>query len=86
MHKEITIRTKITIPATPIPLEVTTRNKLKHGRKYHSGRISNGVEKAFEGDTISKGQATDKPSISTPKPYIRTGNMYAISFGHAGSP
>ena len=86
MHKQIIIGTKITISLTPIPLEVTIRNKLKHSRRYHSGRISNGVEKAFEQDIISKGQAIDKPNISTPKPYIRTANMYTISFGHAASP
>ena len=86
MHKQIIIGTKITISLTPIPLEVTIRNKLKHSRKYHSGTISNGVEKAFEQDIISKGQAIDKPNISTPKPYIRTANMYTISFGHAASP
>ena len=38
MHKKIIIGTKITISLTPIPLEVTIRNKL------------NGVEKAFEQD------------------------------------
>ena len=38
--------------------------------RYHSGTISNGVEKAFEQDIISKGQAIDKPNISTPKPYV----------------
>ena len=86
MHKQIIIGTKITISLTPIPLEVTIRNKLKHSRRYHSGTISNGVEKAFEQDIISKGQAIDKPNISTPKPYIRTANMYTISFGHAASP
>ena len=86
MHKKIIIGTKITISLTPIPLEVTIRNKLKHSRRYHSGTISNGVEKAFEQDIISKGQAIDKPNISTPKPYIRTANMYTISFGHAASP
>ena len=86
IHKQRVIETKITISITPIPLEVTTRNRLKLSRRYHSGRISRGVEKAFEEDTISKGQAIDKPSISTPKPYIRTGNMYTISFGHAASP
>ena len=48
MHKQIIIGTKITISLTPIPLEVTIRNKLKHSRRYHSGKISNGVEKAFE--------------------------------------
>ena len=86
MHKQIIMGTKITISLTPIPLEVTIRNKLKHSRRYHSGTISNGVEKAFEQDIISKGQAIDKPNISTPKPYIRTANMYTISFGHAASP
>ena len=73
MHKKIIIGTKITISLTPIPLEVTIRNKLKHSRRYHSGTISNGVEKAFEQDIISKGQAIDKPNI-------RTANMYTISF------
>ena len=48
MHKKNNNRTKITISLTPIPLEVTIRNKLKHSRGYHSGTISNGVEKAFE--------------------------------------
>ena len=79
MHKQIIIGTKITISLTPIPLEVTIRNKLKDSRRYHSGTISNGVEKALEEDIISKGQAIDKP-------YIRTANMYTISFGHAASP
>ena len=39
MHKQIIIGTKITISFTPIPLEVTIRNKLKDSRRYQSDTI-----------------------------------------------
>ena len=35
------------IASTPSNLFGNTRNKLKVGKKYHSGKISNGVAKGF---------------------------------------
>jgi len=50
------------------------RKRLNVGKRYHSGRISNGVAKGVAGSTRDK------------IPFITTGNMYKISLGHAGSP
>ena len=40
---------KKVIVSTPINLFGNTRRRLNEERKYHSGRISRGVEKAMEG-------------------------------------
>ena len=63
------------------------RNKLNDARRYHSGTISNGVEKPFEEEIISKGELMDKPNIKMGNALrMTTAKMYRISFGHAGSP
>src|SRR5210317_905864 len=63
------------IANTPSNLLGNTRNKLNVGKKYHSGKISNGV-----------GDNTDKPTQHANIPNIVIGKIYKISFGHAGSP
>jgi len=52
---------KLIIDNTPMTLEGNTRSKLKVGRKYHSGNISEGVEKASAGSPNPYGEATAKP-------------------------
>jgi hypothetical protein len=74
------------IESTPRSLEGVILNKLKLGRKYHSGSISNGVANAFEAYIISNGWPRDIPNINPTTPRMSTGKMYSISFGHAGSP
>jgi hypothetical protein len=56
------------------------------GKRYHSGRISNGVAKGVDESIIWKGFETANPFMSWRIPKITTGNMYKISLGHAGSP
>ena len=70
----------------PINLSDNIRNKLNVGKKYQSGRISMGVAKAFARATRFKGSRTARPNTEDTTPKITTGNMYNISFGHAGSP
>ena len=71
---------------TPINLFGRTRSKLNEGKKYHSGRISVGVEKAFAGYKSSRGDTTDNPRPIDKVPRMTDGNMYSISLGQAGSP
>ena len=52
---------KLTIDNTPMTLEDNTRSKLKVGRKYHSGNISEGVEKASAGSSTPFREVTAKP-------------------------
>ena len=52
---------KQTIDNTPMTLEDNTRSKLKVGRKYHSGNISEGVEKASVGSSTPFGKPSGKP-------------------------
>ena len=70
----------------PINLSDKIRNKLKVGKRYHSGRISEGVAKGFADELIFKGSVIVKPNIQDLIPKITIGNMYKISLGHAGSP
>ena len=60
---------------TPITLEQSIRNKLNDTNRYHSGTISNGVQKAFDQDIISKAFPKDKPKMKHTTPEITTGNM-----------
>jgi hypothetical protein len=73
------------IANTPSNLLGNTR-KLNVGKKYHSGKISNGVLNGSAGSPICVGARTDKPTQHANIPSIVTGKMYKISFGHAGSP
>ena len=56
------------------------------GKRYDSGRISNGVAKGLALDLMFKGSFRAKPKITDEIPKITIGNMYKISLGHAGSP
>ncbi len=55
-------------------------------KRYHSGRISNGVAKGVATADMFKGSWIANPNITDEIPKITIGNMYKISLGHAGSP
>ena len=63
------------IDSTPINLLGITRNKLKVGKKYHSGKISNGVANGFAGSPMAEGSRTDSPTSHAIVPKITTGNI-----------
>lgn len=72
------------IAKTPNNLFGNTRNKLNVGKKYHSGKISNGVLNGSAGSPNCVGANTDSPTTQVNIPNIVTGNTYNRSFGHAG--
>lgn len=72
------------IAKTPNNLLGNTRNKLNVGKKYHSGKISNGVLKGSAGSPNCVGASTDNPTTQVNIPNIVIGNTYNKSFGHAG--
>lgn len=74
------------IANTPNNLFGNTLNKLNVGKKYHSGRISNGVLNGSAGSPNCVGASTAKPITQLKIPKIQTGKIYKISFGQAGSP
>ena len=74
------------IANTPNNLFGNTRNKLKVGKKYHSGNISNGVLNGSAGSPSCVGANTAKPITQTKTPKIHIGKTYKRSLGHAGSP
>src|SRR5210317_1565601 len=74
------------IAKTPNNLFGNTRNKLKVGKKYHSGKISNGVLNGSAGSPICVGANVAKPTQHINIPNIVNGKIYKISFGQAGSP
>ena len=74
------------IDKTPNNLLGNTRNILNVGKKYHSGKISNGVAKGFAGSPKLDGSKTAKPITHAKVPKIQTGKIYKRSFGQAGSP
>ena len=74
------------IASTPNNLLGKTRNKLKVGKKYHSGKISKGVANGFAFSPIADGCITANPITIAKVPKIHTGNMYSKSLGQAGSP
>src|SRR5210317_2004579 len=74
------------IANTPNNLFGNTRNKLNVGKKYHSGKISNGVLNGSAGSPICVGAKVAKPTQHANIPNIVKGKMYKISLGHAGSP
>ena len=67
-------------------LDDKIRSKLKVGKKYHSGKISNGVANGFASTPKLIGDTVDIPAIQEHTPRITIGNIYRISLGHAGSP
>ena len=74
------------IDRTPKSLLGITLNKLKVGKKYHSGKISRGVANGSAFSPIGEGDNTARPIIQDKVPKITTGKIYNRSFGHAGSP
>ena len=71
---------------TPNNLFGMTLNALKVGKKYHSGKISNGVANGSAGSPNAVGSITAKEMDNAMVPKITTGKMYNKSLGHAGSP
>jgi hypothetical protein len=59
---------------------------LEYRKKYHSGKISNGVANGFAGSPIIEGSKTARPILHAIVPKITTGKIYNKSLGHAGSP
>ena len=84
--KGIVIKPKGTdaIASTPNNLFGNTRNKLKVGKKYHSGKISNGVLNGSAGSPNWVGAITANPIQQANVPKIHTGKTYNKSFGQAG--
>ena len=74
------------IANTPSNLLGKTRNKLNVGKKYHSGKISNGVLNGSAGSPNWVGAITPKPIQQAIVPSIQIGKTYKRSLGHAGSP
>ena len=72
------------IAKTPNNLLGKTLNKLNVGKKYHSGKISNGVLKGSAGSPNWVGAITPNPIQQANVPKIQTGKTYNKSFGHAG--
>lgn len=61
------------IDKSPINLFGITRNKLKVGNKYHSGNISSGVAKGFDGSPNPEGSKIAKPTQHAIVPKITIG-------------
>lgn len=74
------------IEITPIIFEGSTLSRSKLAKKYHSGRISNGVAKGLAFSAILYGWPIERPNVIAIESKITTGKMYRISFGQAGSP
>lgn len=72
------------IDNTPSNLLGITLNKLKVGKKYHSGRISRGVANGSAFSPKGEGERTDNPITQDKVPSMHTGKIYKRSFGHAG--
>jgi hypothetical protein len=62
------------IERTPNNLLGKTRNKLNVGKKYHSGKISNGVANGF-GSPNPDGSNTESPITHANVPKITIGKM-----------
>ena len=72
------------IAKTPNNLLGNTRNKLNVGKKYHSGKISNGVLNGSAGSPICVGANVARPTQQAKIPNIVSGKIYKRSFGQAG--
>ena len=72
------------IDSTPKSLLGITLNKLKVGKKYHSGSISRGVANGSAFSPIGEGESTARPIIHDRVPKITTGKIYNRSLGQAG--
>lgn len=72
------------IDNTPSSLFGITLNKLKVGKKYHSGRISSGVANGSAFSPSGEGDRTDNPITQARVPNMHTGNIYKRSLGQAG--
>lgn len=72
------------IANTPNSLFGNTRNKLNVGKKYHSGKISNGVAKGFAFSPKLEGSNIERPIKQANVPKITTGKIYKRSLGQAG--
>ena len=70
----------------PMNLSYSIRSRLNVANRYHSGNISNGVEKGWAGFLIFKGSHIANPNVHELIPKRTIGNMYKISLGHPGSP
>ena len=72
------------IDSTPSNLFGITLNKLKVGKKYHSGRISSGVANGSAFSPKGEGERTDNPITQDKGPNMQTGNIYKRSLVQAG--
>ena len=63
------------IERTPNNLLGKTRNKLNVGKKYHSGKISNGVANGFAGSPNPDGSKTESPITQANVPKITIGKI-----------
>ena len=63
------------IASTPSSLFGNTRSKLNVGKKYHSGKISNGVANGFACSPMLMGSPTANPTVTAKDPYITIGKM-----------
>ena len=77
---------KYSIDKTPMNFDGRILSMLKAARKYHSGRISRGVENGAALSSREYGALIAKPAVSRMNPKMTTGKMYKMSLGHAGSP
>ena len=76
----------ISIVNTPTSLSDRIRNKLNTLIRYHSGTISNGVANGVPDSIFLVSCSVDMLVVIPIQMPIASGNMYKISFGHAGSP
>jgi hypothetical protein len=63
------------IERTPNNLLGKTLNKLKVGKKYHSGKISSGVAKGLAGSPKLDGSKTESPITHANVPKITIGKI-----------
>ena len=76
---------KLIFRTTPNNLSGNTRSRLKVGRKYYSGCISNGAWKGLAGKLKDSEEHTDNPIEHVIVPAITIGNTKRISLGQADS-
>ena len=71
---------------TPISLFGKALKRLKVGKKYHSGKITEGVANGLAGSPKPRGSMTASPMTSWKNPKMTIGKMYKISFGQLAKP